>query len=127
MWQVNRRVRAIIETPDATYLAGQFTALVGPNGETVPRSNLAAIDPVSGGPLPFIADVNKPVWNIAVSADNSTVYAVGDFNLTNGIGRKRAAAFNATTGATLAWNPNLAATGLSVAALSSRVYLGATS
>jgi hypothetical protein len=124
MWQVNGRVRAIVETPNATYIAGQFTALVGPNGETVSRSNLAAIDPVTGGPLPFIADVNKPVWNLAVSADNSTVYAVGDFNLANGVSRKRAAAFDATTGATLAWNPNLAATGLSVAVLGSSVYLG---
>jgi hypothetical protein len=125
MWQVNGRVRAIIETPNATYIAGQFTALVSPDGTTlVPRTNLAAIDPASGQPLPFVANVNKPVWNIAVSADNSTVYAVGDFNLANGISRKRAAAFDATTGATLAWNPNLAATGLSVAVLGSRVYLG---
>jgi hypothetical protein len=124
VWQVNGRVRAIIETPNATYLAGQFTALVGPSGETLPRSNLAAIDPVTGGPLPFVADVNKPVWNIAVSADNSTVYAVGDFNLANGVSRKRAAAFDATTGATLAWNPNLGATGLAVEPLGSRVYIG---
>ena len=85
MWQVNGRVRAIVETPNATYIAGQFTALVSPDGtKTVPRTNLAAIDPASGQPLPFIANVNKPVWNIAVSADNSTVYAVGDFNLANG-------------------------------------------
>ena len=40
--------------------------------------------------------------------------------------RKRAAAFDATTGTTLAWNPNLDATGLAAAVLGSRVYLGGT-
>ena len=130
VWGVNGRVRAIVETANATYIAGQFTALVSPTGETVPRTNLAAIDPVSGAPLPFIANLNRPVWNITVSADNSTVYAVGDFNLANGVSRKRGAAFAAYSsptqpgGTTLPWNPNLDATGLAVAVLGTRVYLG---
>ena len=131
VWGVNGRVRAIVETANATYIAGQFTALVSPDGlTTVAHSNLAAISPLTGAPLPFYGDVNKPVWNIAVSADNSTVYAVGDFNLANGVSRKRAAAFTAYSsptqpgGTTLAWNPNLDATGLAVAVLGTRVYLG---
>jgi hypothetical protein len=124
MWQVNGRVQAIVETPTATIIAGTFTALVGPNGETVPRSNLAAIDPTTGAPLPQLFDVNKPVYAIAVSSDYSTLYAVGDFNLANAVSRKRAAAFDTATGTTLAWNPNLGARGLSLAVLGSRVYVG---
>ena len=124
MWQANGRVRAIIETPTSIYLAGKFTALLGPNGESVARTNLAAIDPVSGDPLPFVANVNKQVWNIAVSPDGSTVYAVGDFTKANNIARQRAAAFDATNGALTAWNPNLDATGYGVAALGNLVYLG---
>jgi hypothetical protein len=124
MWGTNGRVRAIVQTPNATYLAGKFTALVGPNGQTLARQNLAAIDPVSGSPLPFVANVNKQVWNVAVSPDYSTVYAVGDFTQANGIFRQRAAAFNASTGALRPWIANLNATGFGVAVLGSRVYLG---
>src|SRR4051812_11088838 len=59
MWQVNGRVRAIIETPSAIYLAGKFTALIGPGGQSAARQNLAAISPTTGAALPFVANVNK--------------------------------------------------------------------
>lgn len=124
MWGTNGRVRAVVETPDAIYLGGNFTALVSPTGETVPRANFAAIDPVTGGPLPFRADVNKQVWDIAVSPDAATVYAVGDFTSVNGSTRRRAAAVNATSGSVQQWNPNMGARVRAVAVLGTRVYVG---
>jgi hypothetical protein len=124
MWGANGRVRAIVQTPNAIYLAGKFTALVSPTGQTMARQNLAAIDPVTGAPLPFVANVNRQVWNIAVSPDYSTVYAVGDFTQANGTLRQRAAAFDASTGALRSWRANLNVTGFGVAVLGNRVYLG---
>ncbi|HSS68240.1 MAG TPA: hypothetical protein VLK34_06780, partial [Nocardioidaceae bacterium] len=124
MWQVDGRVRAIVETPNAIYLAGKFNNLIGPGGQRAARTNLAAISPTTGAALPFVANVNKQVWNIALSPDGSTIYAVGDFTRANNVTRDRAAAFDATTGAIKAWNPRLDQSGFGVAALGNRVYLG---
>jgi hypothetical protein len=124
VWGANGRVRAIVETPDAIYLGGDFTALVGPAGQTVPRSNIAAINPATGAPLPFAPAVVGQVLDIAVSADGGTVFAVGTISRAGGQVRGRGAAFNAGSGALTAFNPRANSTVEAVLEASGRVYLG---
>src|SRR3954468_23458185 len=78
-WGPNGRVRAILETPNAIYIGGTFTQLVGPQGQTVARTNIAALDPATGAPLPFAPAVNNLVYDIALSPDGNTLYIGGTF------------------------------------------------
>ncbi len=123
-WGVNGRVRAIVETPDAIYLGGDFTALVGPNGQSVPRSNIAAVDPGTGSPLPFAPSVGGQVMDLAVSPDGGTVYAVGTFTKVGSLSRGRGAAFDARSGALGSFNPRADASVEAVLVTTGRVYLG---
>ena len=79
LWGVNGRVRAIVQTPNAIYIGGKFTALVGPSGQTLARTDLAAISPTTGQPLDWAPPVNNIVWSLALSPDGTTVYAGGQF------------------------------------------------
>lgn len=123
VWQVDGRVRAVLETPDAIYLGGRFNNLLGPNGEWVPRSNLAALDPVTGAPLPFVADTNRQVWGLRATDDLTRLYVVGEFTKINGVSRKRAAAVD-PSGAVLGFNPDLDGRVRAVAVHGDTVYLG---
>ena len=124
LWQVDGRVRAIVQTDSMILLGGDFDALIGPSGQRVARTNIAALSAVTGAPLAFSGTVNRPVWGLAVSPDGQTVYAVGDFTSASGQSRPKAAAFSTSNGALLPWNPRLDARGRAVAASSSAVYLG---
>jgi hypothetical protein len=124
MWQVNGRVRVILETPNAIYLGGNFTSLLGPGGQSVARTYLAALNPATGAPLPFNPNLNKQVWDVALSSDGTTLYTGGDFSRAGNTTRQRAAAFDATSGALRAWNPNVDATAEAVAVIGNTVYLG---
>lgn len=112
------------------FIGGSFTSVFGTarNGVArIPYSPCNLVDPwnpnvTAGG-----------VTDIALSGDESTVYAVGDFNTVNGATtRNFAAAFpNDATGAVTGWNPNpsgnlstFATEAESVAVAGSRVYVG---
>ncbi|MGL5859210.1 MAG: hypothetical protein ACRC35_12560 [Angustibacter sp.] len=123
VWGVDGRVRAVVETPDAIYVGGSFTAVVGPAGQTMPRSNLAALDPRTGEPLPFAPPVNNQVHDIAVAPDG-TVYAAGQFTRVGGQPRGRGAAFDPVTGGLRAWDPRANALIEAVAVAAGRVYVG---
>lgn len=122
-WQTNGRVQAILATPGALYIGGTFTQLIGPSGQTVSVQNIAALSPTTGAPLSgFSAAVNKQVWDFALCG--TTLYAVGDFGYAGSVRRQKAAAFNASTGALLSWNPKANGRIYSAVCTSSSVYLG---
>ncbi len=50
-FQVNGRVNAILRVGNRVYLGGDFTQLLGHNGEIVPRQYLAALDATTGAPV----------------------------------------------------------------------------
>ncbi|MEY4522042.1 MAG: hypothetical protein RIT10_1227, partial [Bacteroidota bacterium] len=69
------------------------------------RSNIAAVDAVSGNLLPFNPNANSIVRT--VFSDGTNVYFGGDFTLVNGsVIKNRIAQVNASTGAASGWNPN---------------------
>ncbi len=122
LWGVNGRVRAVLATSSAIYVGGDFSAAVGPQGQSVPRTNLAAFDPQTGLLLPFAPATNGAVWDLAASSDG-TVYAGGAFSQVNGVPRGRAAAF-AGDGTLLAFNPKANAAITAILATTDTVYLG---
>ncbi len=122
LWGVNGRVRAIAATPTAIYVGGDFSAAVGPQGQSVPRTDLAAFDPQTGELLPFAPTTNGAVWDLSVAPDG-TVYAAGTFSRVSGLLRGRAAAFT-PNGDLLGFNPKADAAVTAVAATNDRIYLG---
>lgn len=123
-WETNGRVLEILETDDAVYLAGKFTALVGPQGQVQTRNRLAALDPDTGAPLAFNPNMNGDVWSLEVSGDGSRLYAGGDFTRVGGVTRTRVAAFDTGTGALESWNPRADGRVKGIAAVPGRVILG---
>jgi hypothetical protein len=123
-WGPDGRVRAILETPNAIYIGGKFTHLVSPTGATVARTNIAALDPTTGAPLPFAPAVNNLVYDIAISPDGNTLYVGGTFKKVGNVSRNHVAAMNPTTGALTSYNPNADLAVEAIVATSSRIYLG---
>ena len=123
-WGVNGRVRAILETPSAVYIGGEFTAVVSPTGATMARNNIAALDPATGAPLPFNPGVDQQVIDLSISPDGRTLYAAGDFKTAAGVTRGRAAAFDATSGALKPFDPKANLTIEAIQASASGVYIG---
>lgn len=124
MWGVDGRVRKIVQTDTAIYLGGTFSNLLGPNGEIVPRTNLAALDPVTGAPLPFAPNPNSAIWALALSPDGSSLYLGGDFTKVNGVNRKRLAKVDATTGALASWRVDANNQVQAIATRDDLVYVG---
>ncbi len=124
VWQVNGRVRAIVQTGTTIYLGGQFTSLIGPGGQSVARTNLAALSATTGAPLAFAPNPNKQVFAIEVSEDEQTVYFGGEFTKVGAVTRRRAAAVSATTGALTAFNPNADARVEAIESVGTSIYLG---
>lgn len=103
-WGTNGRVHTVVPVGDRVLVAGDFSALVSPAGETVPAGNLALFDPVSGTfDRGFAARTDGAVT--AVATDGTTVYLGGDFTGVNGVARSHLAAVTLATGATTAWAP----------------------
>lgn len=124
MWGVNGRVRAIVETPDAIYIGGSFTAVVSPSGQTLARRNLAALDPKTGQPLDFAPQLNRIVLDLALSPDGSTLWAGGTFSKVGSVNRGRAAAWNTGTGSLLPYDVKADAGVEAITVSGNTVYLG---
>jgi len=75
-WGTNGRVRAVLHVGGVTYLGGKFTALVSDGTQTLPRSNLAALD-AAGQPLAWNPQANNLVLSLV--SDGSFIYAAGKF------------------------------------------------
>ena len=126
MWGVDGRVRKIVQTDTAIYLGGTFSNLLGPNGEIVPRTNLAALDPVTGAPLPFAPTRTRrsgrwrsPGWVLALPGWR--------LHQVNGVNRKRLAKVDATTGALASWRVDANNQVQAIATRDDLVYVGVSS
>lgn len=94
------RVYTIALSGNNVYVGGSFTSIGG-----APRTNIAAIDAVSGNATAWNpAGANSTVFVIEVAGN--TVYAGGVFTNIGGQVRRRIAALDATTGNVSGWNPN---------------------
>jgi hypothetical protein len=122
----NGTVRAMATDGVSLYIGGDFTQV---NGQA--RTRIARLD-LSGTLLPLNVSAPKAVRDMLVvgSGSNATLYVVGDFGTVTGsnglMTRKRAAAFNVSTGAVLPFNPNLSgkANAVAIAPNGGTVYLG---
>jgi len=86
------------------YVGGNFTSIGGQS-----RNNIAALEVSTGNATSW--NPNAPgggtyVFDIAVSDDDSTVYAGGNFTSIGGQSRNRIAALDATTGNATTWDPD---------------------
>ena len=102
--QVNAQILSVAASPDGSriYIAGDFTAV---NGQA--RRRVAAFDTATGQLSTAFNPTGVTARARAVVATNDTVYVGGGFaGLGNGQLRNNLAAFRASDGAVLPWNPN---------------------
>src|SRR5919107_2071482 len=88
----NGRVWDILRANDKLYLAGSFTQIINPDGTTVARNNLAAIDANTGRLTSWNPNVTKlsgtsNVQKMALSADGGRIFLGGDFTRVGGLAR----------------------------------------
>ncbi len=124
-WQTNGSVNAILPVGQTVFIGGSFTEMDDHGGATVTRTNIAAINALTGVPTGWNPDVNGEVFGMTLSPDASTLYVVGSFTKINGLTRKRIAAFDTASGVLLSFkppNPNKSVR--AVATDGSRVYIG---
>ncbi len=117
-------MNALLRVGNTIYIGGDFTQLLGPNGEIVKRQYLAAVDATTGQPLPWNPGADGIVHSLAASPDGTTIYAAGQFRHVGGLVRTRIAAIDATTGAVRAWTPTVGAIGRAIVTIGNRVYVG---
>lgn len=97
-WSVNGVGYTVLTVGGTTYVGGEFTHAVAPDGTRVPRANLAAFDAATGALVTsFVADTNARVRGLAT--DGTNLFVVGNFTTVNGSARARAAAVHLVTGA----------------------------
>jgi hypothetical protein len=123
-FQVNGRVNALLRVGDRIYIGGDFTQLLGHNGEIVPRQYLAAVDANTGQPVAWDPGGDGVVYALAASPDGTTIYAGGTFTHVGTLTRTRIAAMDASTGAMRPFNPSVSALVRSIVTLGNRVYVG---
>jgi WD40 repeat protein len=123
----NNVANAIVVSADGNtvYATGNFTTV---NGGAASREGLAAFNASDGSVIPgFNANIaTNFASTLALSADGSTLYAGGSFISVNAggtVSRDRAAAFNASTGALLGFDPNLDSTVTHVAVSGANVFV----
>lgn len=106
------------------YAGGSF----GDLGGLRPRTNLAAIDLVSGDLLPWAPVANNPsIVSTVRSMEfvSGTLYLGGDFSGVNGTPRQGLVAVDATTGVVLsAWNPVVDGSVVAMLPMGSLLYVG---
>jgi len=113
---VNGRVRAISASPDGSrvYVGGQFHKVNGTGRNLVAAINTADKSLVSSF-NPNVTQVagNCPprcppeVASLALSPDGGILYIGGHFGAISGVIRNNAGAVNTSSGAVVAWNPNV--------------------
>jgi hypothetical protein len=123
-WSVNGTGFAVLTVGGTTYVGGEFTHAIAPDGTRIARSNLAAFDAVTGALVTaFVADTNARVRGLAT--DGSRLYAVGNFTTVNGTARGRTVALDLATGAVApTFVANLNADVYDVVVTGETVYLG---
>jgi hypothetical protein len=106
--RTDARVYAILEAAGRVYVGGEFTRAVAPDGTTVDRNNLIALDAATGAlDTTFDPAVANAVRALEISPDGNRLYVGGPFVNVNGDSRQRIAAIDARTGDTVAgWQVN---------------------
>ena len=121
---VNGRVSAIVRVGNIVFIGGTFTSAVAPNGTTVPRHNLAAIDTTTGQLTSFDPEPNGEID--ALATDGSQLFVGGNFSTISGQSRHGFAAYSAAL--TLrTWTLDVSGAGASVGAFAisgSTLYIG---
>lgn len=128
--QINGVVWSQIVVDGTVYAGGSFTSArpagaAAGTGET-PRSNLLAYDVATGALRPgFAPSLNGQVRGIAVSADHTRLYIVGDFTTVNGMPHQHIAALDLTTGAPKAdFTASVNSAAMGVTVTTSTVWVG---
>ena len=124
--QVDGTVNAIVRVGNRVYIGGDFTQLLGHNGEIVPRLNLAALDAATGTPVAWDPSADGAVLTLAASPDGTTIYPGGVFRHLGTCSRERIGAIDATTGAVRTWHPSVPSTVRTITTLGDLVYIGGT-
>lgn len=98
-------VRALAVDGGTLYVGGDFSNIAGAS-----RSHLAAFDIASGALLPWSAGAfadSGATTVLALAVSNGRVFVGGTFHSIGGVTRHNLAAFDATSGALLAWDPEV--------------------
>jgi hypothetical protein len=99
-------VLALSLTASGVFAGGSFSTL----NNLQPRASLAAIDTTTGTLTAWAPQVegNTSYFGVnTLAVRGTTIYVGGSFDTVNGAARRNAAAVNASTGANLAWNPQV--------------------
>lgn len=123
--QANGRVSTILRVGDTVYMGGSFTQLTNPDGTTVARNNLAAVDANTGRVTGWNPDANGSVRAMALSPDNASLYLGGTFTNVGGQYRSRLAVVNLASGAVnRQWSASANDTVWALAVSGNGVYAG---
>jgi hypothetical protein len=107
--------------PGVVFAGGTFASVNG-----TARANLAAFDTATGALVDgFVANTDKTVRDIQLSADGASLYVGGLFKTVNGVSRGRLAKLNAATGVVDGtWKPKASAEVKTLAVAAGKVYVG---
>ena len=137
-WQSNATVWKMAYAHGDICMVGDFTSLRPPGdplgtGE-VRRDYFAALNASTGAMDPAVTTrtcsrarpPGLPLTNgaVAASPDGNTIYVGGTFTTVDGLSRNHIAAFSASTGALLPWNPNVSGKVNAIATFGNVVYVG---
>ena len=122
----NGRVNAAVQIGSTVYIGGSFTEIRRPDGTTVTRNRLAAINVSTGDVTSWNPDANGTVLALAKSSDGSRIFAGGDFTVIKGKSRARLAKIYSDTGGISSWNPGASSSVRALAVKSSSVFVGGT-
>lgn len=95
-WGVNGRVNDVLTVGGLVVVAGDFTAVTGVDGQTVPAGRVAVYDPATGTFPNTSLSFDKQVTSVSVDGD--TLYAVGKFRKVGGKRSQFVAAVSLSTG-----------------------------
>ncbi|MEX0989538.1 MAG: hypothetical protein WD206_04475 [Actinomycetota bacterium] len=126
-WQTNGRVNAIVQVGTTVYLGGRFTEVHDGNGNSLPRSRLAAIDLTTGEPTAWDPSADDEVFSLAAAPDGSRIFIGGQLRSVGGAEVFNLAAVDPITGVAVAgWRPKVSAPVRALATWGTRLYLGGT-
>jgi hypothetical protein len=95
-WGTDGRVWSIVQVGSTVFVGGDFTHAVAPDGSTVPRAHLMAIDAATGAlDTSFSPDPNGIVYSLVT--DGSQLFVGGDFITIDGQPRSHFAAYSGET------------------------------
>jgi trimeric autotransporter adhesin len=110
-------ILSIASSSNVIYVGGLFNSIGGQF-----RTNLAAVDPVTGTATPWNASANNAVWTIAPIGTN--ICLGGDFTSVNGESRQRIALVTADSGSLVSWNPAASSRVLAFAPAPDGLFVG---